>query len=217
MVDDAVRRDRRTELKQQHRDALVAAAAALLAERGPGFSVDDLAERADVARRTVFNHFATLDDVMVEVGVHELEQLLAAFERTAAEVPGGAVPHPLHDFAATLERMDLVPALARLTRMFDSDSAAGRTLLERALTMFTPRLLAEARDRAPGADPLDSELLVAQLTAGLIVLQRHWADRTGAVVSARSRAVWSELVHTLLERMRSGHPHPTPNPEASHG
>lgn len=215
MVDDAVRRDRRTELKEQHRAALVAAAEALLEERGPGFSVDDLARRAEVARRTVFNHFPTLDDVMVEVGVGELERLLAAYDATAGGVPSGT--DPLDELEARLLRMDLVPALARLTRRFAADSASGRTLLERALALFTPRLMTDARERWPDAPPLESDLFAAQVTSGLVVLQRHWAERTGAVVSPSSRAVWADLVSTLIERMRTGHPHPTPVPEDSRG
>jgi len=51
--------DRRAALKAKHRAAILQAARDLVDERGGrGFSVDELAARADVARRTVFNHFS---------------------------------------------------------------------------------------------------------------------------------------------------------------
>ncbi|MEK8226313.1 TetR/AcrR family transcriptional regulator [Oerskovia sp. M15] len=60
--------DRRAALKARHRRAIVDAAAALIGESGgTDFSVDELAGRADVSRRTVFNHFGSLDEVVTEV------------------------------------------------------------------------------------------------------------------------------------------------------
>ncbi|MGW6228038.1 helix-turn-helix domain-containing protein, partial [Cellulosimicrobium cellulans] len=60
--------DRRAALRARHRRAIVDAAASLMEENGGArFTVDELAARADVARRTIFNHFASLDDVVVEV------------------------------------------------------------------------------------------------------------------------------------------------------
>jgi TetR/AcrR family transcriptional regulator, cholesterol catabolism regulator len=49
---------RRERHKQQTRERIIAAAAALFAEQGfDGTTFDDIAERADVARATVFNYF----------------------------------------------------------------------------------------------------------------------------------------------------------------
>lgn len=60
--------DRRAALKAKHRAAILQAARDLVDERGGReFSVDDLAARADIARRTVFNHFASLDEVLLAV------------------------------------------------------------------------------------------------------------------------------------------------------
>ena len=60
--------DRREALKARHRRAIVDAAAELMSEiGGTDFTVDRLAARADVSRRTVFNHFKTMDDITLEV------------------------------------------------------------------------------------------------------------------------------------------------------
>lgn len=69
--------DRREALKSRHRQAIVDAASALTAERGDtGFTVDQLAERADVSRRTVFNHFRSLDDVLLEVFGRMMDEIV---------------------------------------------------------------------------------------------------------------------------------------------
>ena len=52
--------DRREAVKYHNRRAIIDAAAALAAERGLGrFTVNDLADRAGVSRRTIFNYFAS--------------------------------------------------------------------------------------------------------------------------------------------------------------
>ncbi len=79
--------DRRQQRGEQHREAILAAAADLVAEtRSVQLSTEALAERAGVSRRTVFNHFATLEAVVTEVlaghviddAFHRLRDLLLA-------------------------------------------------------------------------------------------------------------------------------------------
>ena len=56
--------DGRGVLRLQRRDAIVDAARGLAAAHGSdGFTVDQVAQVAGVSRRTVFNHFATVDDL----------------------------------------------------------------------------------------------------------------------------------------------------------
>ncbi|MDR0594099.1 MAG: TetR/AcrR family transcriptional regulator [Bifidobacteriaceae bacterium] len=63
--------------KTRRRARIVQAATELLDERGGGgFSVDQVAERAGVSRRTVFNYFASIDDLVVAVGAEMLGGLV---------------------------------------------------------------------------------------------------------------------------------------------
>jgi TetR/AcrR family transcriptional regulator, cholesterol catabolism regulator len=56
---------RRERHKQQTRERIIAAAAASFAEQGfDGTTVDDIAERADVARATVFNYFSDKQELL---------------------------------------------------------------------------------------------------------------------------------------------------------
>src|SRR4029079_7497903 len=68
-------------LKAPHRQAIVDAARRLIdAHQGPRFSVDELAAEADVSRRTVFNHFDSLDDVILAARTEILDAALASFQ-----------------------------------------------------------------------------------------------------------------------------------------
>ena len=58
--------DKRSARKAENRIAIVEAAESLILEGGYGaLSAESLAERAGVSRRTIFNHFASVDDVLV--------------------------------------------------------------------------------------------------------------------------------------------------------
>ena len=76
--------DRRSALKARHRQAIVDAARRLIdAHQGPRFSVDELAAEADVSRRTVFNHFDSLDDVILAACTEILDAVVASFREAA--------------------------------------------------------------------------------------------------------------------------------------
>jgi len=72
---------RRERKKRALRGSILEAAAELFAERGfAETNVSDICERADVAQKTFFNHFATKQDVLREVAAGGLDQLLVAVE-----------------------------------------------------------------------------------------------------------------------------------------
>jgi AcrR family transcriptional regulator len=82
------RRERR---KQQTRERIVAAAAASFAEEGfDGTTFDHIAERADVARATVFNYFRDKQQLLRAYLDHRRAWLRAQLEDEAAKEQGGA-------------------------------------------------------------------------------------------------------------------------------
>ncbi len=71
--------------KREARDKIIDSASALFIEHGArAVSMDDVAERADMARRTLFNHFETKDALLYAVAAPVLEDAIAlAGERLA--------------------------------------------------------------------------------------------------------------------------------------
>src|ERR1700761_6876568 len=80
-------RPRRSDARRS-RDALLAAVAALLAERGPGFTLTDAARRAGVATATAYRHFPSADDAVAAY----YERLCAGLLDALGAVPEAGDP-----------------------------------------------------------------------------------------------------------------------------
>ncbi len=205
--------DRRAALRARHRRAIVDAATALMEEKGGDrFTVDELAARADVARRTIFNHFGSLDDVVVEVCEDVLSAVVDSLGANAGALDDGTAPAsrtPLDDLTAALQGTELVGPMAYLTRALGGTATEPTprvtTMVVRAFTHLATRLVAETVRRHPDVDPLEIEMLVGALMAGVLVIQRRWWAVTGAVDDEASRRVWDELLDRLVERTRVGY------------
>lgn len=205
--------DRRTALKARHRAAILDAARTLVGERGgPRFSVDELADRADVARRTVFNHFASLDEVLLTLCADELVVVVDEFTASVAATPvgDGSRAALFDELTVALRSADLPTAIRRITIILDirdpGDSRAG-VVSDMAFSRVGELLRHEIARRYDGADPLDVQLLVGSLMSGLAVIAGHWIAGAGAEAkpSDDSPARWDELLTRLIESMRSGY------------
>lgn len=203
--------DRRTALKARHRAAILEAARALIAERGGAdFGVDELAARADVARRTVFNHFGSLEEVLLSVCTDALtvlvDDFLASVSSTA--VGDGSRASMLDELAVALRRSDLPSAIAAVHQVIDETGALRERAVDLARAGFArtgDRLRLEVARRTPAADDLDVDLLVGSLMSGLYVVSQRWVARTGASLDDASRAEWDQLLARLLHSLRSGY------------
>jgi AcrR family transcriptional regulator len=203
--------DRRAALKAKHRAAIVRAARDLVEERGGrDFSVDDLAARADIARRTVFNHFASLDDVLLTVCEEELSVIIDRFLADMASTPvGDGTRSSMFDELETAARgADLAPAISSMYRILGEPGAAdpkAAVLTQTAFSRVTERLRDEVARRHPGADPLDAALLVESLMSGIVVIADHWLRHEGPEVTPATVAAWDALLARLVHSVRSGY------------
>jgi AcrR family transcriptional regulator len=73
---------------RRSRDAILAAVAALLAERGPGFTLTDAARRSGVATATAYRHFPSVDDAVSAY----YDQLCAGLLDALGAIPDGLDP-----------------------------------------------------------------------------------------------------------------------------
>ena len=202
--------DRRAALKARHRQAILDAAAALIRERGnPRFSVDELADRADVSRRTVFNHFSSLDDIVVTTCTQLLTGTVDEFRALTGPtlVTDGSRLELLSEFAASMSRIDLPAVISYLFGVLYDEGAEGRShsVMQDVFTRTTEQMSREIATRSAAADELEVEILVASLMNGVGVIARHWIERTGGTLDAASRDLWSELLERLIATVRSGY------------
>lgn len=156
---------RRGDAQRRRTRRAIVDAAIRLTEAGVKPSVDQIAEEADVSRRTVYMYFPTLERLLIDATAGALAN--------AGGVDGHAAPDTAPD---TLSRVDrLVEALAAIS---DRALPLGRRLI--ALTVETPPSEADRRgvrrldwiERAvePLADRLDEEQTSRLVSALAVVI-----------------------------------------------
>ena len=125
------RRERRA---RETRRKILTAALELFAERGiDDVTVEEIADRADVARGTVFNHFATKESLCHAMGELQIDALQEA-------IAEGRITGPLAS--------DKIRQAMRLMAAFPGqDQQRCRALLTRALASIAPGELPEHRKK----------------------------------------------------------------------
>ncbi len=186
------------------------AAAALMTERGDtGFTVDQLSERADVSRRTVFNHFRSLDDIVLEVFGEILEAVLDSIEANLPAVTGDGAGNMFDEFAAAIRQTDLVTPVTRLKRFLrqqgNEPAPSQAALFERAINDVSVRLAAIMTRRRPHADPFVVDLMCGAVISGGTITVQRWEQTTGGVDDDDSRRVWADLLERMLAVTRDGY------------
>ncbi|TFC24640.1 TetR/AcrR family transcriptional regulator [Cryobacterium sp. TMT1-3] len=206
--------DRRAELKARYRQAILDAAAALIRERGkPQFSVDELAERADVSRRTVFNHFSSLDDVIMTTCTQLLSATVDEFRAATATTPAGDGSRDglFDELTAVLRNIDLPPVVAYLAGVLTVEGENGRSQhsIGDVFTRTTEQLSKEIAQRTSAIDEFEVAVIVSSVMNGIAVVSGHWLARTGGALDASSRTVWNELLDRLIATIRTGYAPPS--------
>lgn len=101
----------------RHREALVDAANALIHERSSAtMTADEIASRAGVSRRTVFNHFGSVDEIVTAACTRELAAAVDAMQEASAQgARHGASSSPAFDALAHIfTTLDLTPTVSYL-------------------------------------------------------------------------------------------------------
>ena len=201
--------DRRSALKARHRQAIVEAARRLIDTRqGPRFSVDELAAEADVSRRTVFNHFDSLDDVILAACTEILDAVVASFRQAAAAGGGGGLVTVFEEIVDAVRGTDLPQLTAYLWNALGGVEAPAdrqQRFMQVALSRVADDLAVEVLRRNPSVDPLDAELLVSSLLHGVAVIARRWVAEFGGSTGPAARRSWDDLMDRLVTRLRTGY------------
>jgi AcrR family transcriptional regulator len=185
--------------KQDTRRAIAAAARALAEERGvDGFTVDDIAERADVSTRTVFNHFATKEAAIIGVDDQAIRQFGARLlARPAREAPLVALRNALFESDADLPAlaqswMARLSLIERFPALMPRPLAAIHLVEQELIEAMATRL-----GKDPGEDPYPTVVVAAWLSTFRAVLAWWWDNgRPGslpALIDDSVRVLTSEL------------------------
>lgn len=207
--------DRRRALKARHREAILTAATALMDETsGVRFSVDELAERANVSRRTVFNHFGSLEEIVNELFSGLLSTAVDTLVELTGEGTGGhGASAAFEELAAALQSADLVAPMAYLTRCLEEAPPSWRaSLMLHASDTLGVRIARALAERHPDTPRIEIELVVSTLLAGVAVLREHWVAAHGPVDTPASRAAWSAGLSQMVAVVRRGYPPTQPGP-----
>jgi AcrR family transcriptional regulator len=202
--------DRRAELKARHREAILDAADSLILERGEArFSVDELADRADIARRTVFNHFSSLDDVIMTSCTRTLSRAIDDFLAAASVTPSshGSRVVLFAEVTTAIRDMDLPSLVTYFFGLLDGDDA--RTQNADSVFMRSTEDLAVELVRRSGVDEFEVAILVSTLMNGIAVVARQWMIQTGGTLDAASRSLWDSLLDRFIRIVRDGYSAPS--------
>ncbi|MET9231872.1 helix-turn-helix domain-containing protein [Lentzea sp. NPDC003310] len=164
MPDDPGRRERK---KQATRQALVAAAVRLFADRDyDEVSVADIAEAADVSKRTFFLHFPTKEDVLLADGAGRAALAVRAVEERAPGAPLSETLAAAADRMITSAEADLPTGLAALrARLVVTSPAVQARVLHTTFAAQT-RITAAVRD-AYDLDDVTAAALVGALMGAI--------------------------------------------------
>lgn len=209
---------RRTRQRGQRHAAIVDAARALATEHGAaGFTVDQVAQRAGVPRRTVFNHVATVDDLLVAVCEQILAEattaILEQVDRGTTTLPDGEAGGraALDAVGEAAREVDLASAIVTIHRMLgrpDPGDERAHGISRTAFGHVGGLLRERVHARAPDLDPVDLELGLALLFAGITTIAELWLTSHPDLdldVPAQARVDWDRLLDRLLQRLRTGH------------
>jgi AcrR family transcriptional regulator len=187
---------RRERKKRRTRDTIQREAVRLFQEQGfEATTIDQIAEAADVAASTVFHHFATKEDLIIQ---DEFDSLIASvLKRQPLGVPlAEAMRTAVNDALAEIPRPDLELQLARARLGFAIPSVRARywSEMERS-EIWWRRTIAEWA----GRDPDDFELRVAVgvVMTALTAAAMEWMEGGGA-------DDLGELVGTALDIVEAG-------------
>ena len=202
--------DRQERRKRRTRQAIQAAALELFAERGyRDTTITDIAERADVAPRTVTVHFPAKEELLFDADPFTLDSLS---ERLATRPPHESALEALRDWMATTMTAVETSASELDGRFWERRALRAHIintepeLRGRSRASYYPfeRVLAEAigRDLGQPANSLIPRLAALSAVAGLREL--YESDEAQALAAPPSAAELLELVDGVIRFVQAG-------------
>ena len=159
-------------MRAQNRDAIASAAADLVLRVGPSrLTVDELADRAGVSRRTVFNHFSSIEEAAFARVNDNFDRLVEDFAPDSAGTPetmSTSVSQALREFVLRADVLEVIrDSVATAGRMVDRQGMDtwGQASIERMIH----RLVAIVESLYPQAPAMHIHILCRVLVQTICV------------------------------------------------
>jgi AcrR family transcriptional regulator len=189
--------------KQRTRETIAGVALGLFAERGYDHTtLDDIAEAADVSKRTIFAYFDRKEDILF-ADEPAYEELLE--ERLEQRPPGATTFDAVRDFLRDLDPPDERAKLRK--KILTTDEAL--RLRERARHARGEQLLAESVAQDLGVSPADirPKMIAAAFTAAITAVgDRITSAPTDSISDQQARSMLDDALEFLrggLEALRA--------------
>ena len=196
---------RRAANKERTRVAIVDAAVALVGAKGLAHvTAQDVADAADISRRTFFNYYSSVEAVLADKATRLLGHLAAALaERTLEEPLFVSFDAVMADW---LDLDHLRPvAIVWGTALGDVPTARHVAYqLQQSGAALVEVLHHRSVQRGVAPDDLAIGTLAGALTSAFATAQSTWYSRTGGEVSRASFALLSDLIRTAIGHLADG-------------
>lgn len=183
---------------ERNRQRILAAASALIAERGLEVSHDQIAQAADVAVGTVYRRFPDKESLVWALFAGQVDAAASsAYRALEIEDPWQALTEFLADVLGTLSG-------SRGLRELSAGSRHGRSLAAYAREQIAPAVTELVR-RGHAAGVLREEVTEQDLAMIPVMV--------GAVIRATADVrpeQWRRMLAIVLDGLRPGHPRPLP-------
>lgn len=177
------------------RHAIASAALDLLREHGyDALTIDLVAERAGISRRTFFNYFPSINEALHDHLTRIFEQADTTLAEQASQLPiMDAVMATLQNIL-TEDQLEKVAYLAIMGESIPSLHSAELTIWSRSIRYITPRLIAAHPEKDPFVITVFTQALLAACTAAF----QTWAHTATMPLTPTSL---DQLGHRLTSAM----------------
>ena len=178
------------------RQQIISAADLILIEAGTeNFTIDQVAERAKIAKGTVYKYFQNKDELLAEIGIKSASLLLEAFQRSTEDHTNGveqirAICLASYQYHQTYP--NYYELLSYIERPEFDININGYIKISQAIQRFCQDIIEEGQKRGEIRPDIDSNLAVRVL----------WASNMGVIQFAKTKQKLIEQMHsTTVEKM----------------
>jgi TetR/AcrR family transcriptional regulator, regulator of autoinduction and epiphytic fitness len=205
--------DKHQALKLENNRSIKLAALALAEERGLGnFTVEELATKAQVSRRTFFNHFGSIHEA-TRAGLRDIlfdasEAVIAAL-RSNSQLAQPQTTAQLFESAATsLQSVDFIPSITKMHAVLGQrkqhKTAEDANSFAEVFSIITAEIRELLAESAPSLPQVTRNLLVETLLASVRITAEIWLARRGDLKREDALKLWREIHAESINLLRTG-------------